>query len=69
MENDGEYQYLHIQQETKNQLLLFSEIQQIIISLINCNVGITQFDKSFITLTAKVKFRVDVEYQIPPVTM
>lgn len=60
--NNGGHKYHHIQQESKNQLPLFSETQQIMIPLTNCNAIVIQFDKSYITLRGKVKFKVDVEF-------
>ena len=58
-ENDGMHIYRHIQEECKSQLPISSESKWCIQPLTNPGVHITQFDKSFITLTVKVGLQLD----------
>ena len=53
-ENDGMHVYRHIQEECKSQLPISSESKWCIQALTNPGVDITQFDKSFITLTVRI---------------
>ena len=58
-ENDGMHVYRHIQEECKSQLPISSESKWCIQPLTNPGVHVTQFDKSFITLTVQVTLQLD----------